>query len=435
MPEKNMKNNLTARSDALSQEKGPLPPTKNKWIRLSWCIAAGAACALIAVAAYAESRPTTAAENEVSNLYGRATTAPQPEVSVPSLGPMRDIPMTDPETGIPIVEDENFGSLLVEGEVSENTPAQGGSWQNTIEASYQAEEPDAEAVTPIWKTMTFDTDMRQGDTGDMVRVLQSRLMELGYIEPGDPSGTFDAATATGVSRFQRNHEITPTGVADVASLKIMMSNRATMYQMCFNQEGEDIRQLQERLNALLYPVSVTGYFDKETEEAVVAFQQKNGLTADGVVNLGTRAVLFSDAALFGSGTPSASAPPAATSNVGVEALIASAMQKLGTPYVLGGKGPETFDCSGLIYYCLNEIGYEIGYMTSHQWKDSAFPTVTGMNALVRGDIVCFDGHVGIYLGDGTMLDASSSEGKVRITGPLASSSYWTSNFICGKRVY
>ncbi len=270
-----MKNNATARNGALSKEKGSLPPKKNKWIRISLCVAAGAACALIAVAAYAKPRPMEAAEDEVSSLYGRATTAPQPEVPVPSLGPMRDLPMTDPETGIPIVEDTSEGSLLVEGEVSENAQEQGGSWQNTIEASYQAEEPDAEEVTPVWKTMTFDTDMRQGDTGDTVRVLQSRLMELGYMEPGDPSGTFDTATATGVLRFQRNHEITPTGIADVASLKIMMSNRATMYQMCFNQEGEDIRQLQERLNALLYPVAVIGYFDKETEEAVVAFQQKN----------------------------------------------------------------------------------------------------------------------------------------------------------------
>ena len=53
----------------------------------------------------------------------------------------------------------------------------------------------------------------------------------------------------------------------------------------------------------------------------------------------------------------------------------------------------------------------------------------------RGDVVCFDGHVGIYMGNGKMIDASSSRGKVRTTSNIQSSSYWTSHFICGFRIF
>ena len=106
---------------------------------------------------------------------------------------------------------------------------------------------------------------------------------------------------------------------------------------------------------------------------------------------------------------------------------------LGTPYVLGGKGPNSVDCSGLVYYCLNASGNSIGYMTSGGWASSGYPTVYSMDELQAGDVVCFSGHVGIYLGGGDMIDASSSQGKVRYCSNIQGSSYWTRNFICGKR--
>lgn len=94
----------------------------------------------------------------------------------------------------------------------------------------------------------------------------------------------------------------------------------------------------------------------------------------------------------------------------IEALINAAVSQLGKTYVLGGKGPDVFDCSGLVYYALNSSGYPIDYMTSTQWAISSY-TIVGENDLQRGDILCFKGHVGIYLGDGSMIEAN---GVVRI---------------------
>ena len=113
-----------------------------------------------------------------------------------------------------------------------------------------------------------------------------------------------------------------------------------------------------------------------------------------------------------------------------------AESKLGCKYVFGAKGPSTFDCSGFVYWCLNQAGVSQGYMTSSGWASSSkYPKITSMSNLKRGDVVCFDGHVGIYMGNGKMIDASSSTGKVRTTSNILSSSYWTSHFICGFRIF
>ena len=102
-----------------------------------------------------------------------------------------------------------------------------------------------------------------------------------------------------------------------------------------------------------------------------------------------------------------------------------------------GKGPNTFDCSGFVYWCLNQAGVTQGYMTSASWqKTTKYQRISDMNKLEAGDIVSFKGHVGIYLGGGKMIDASSSEGKVRITGSaIQNSSYWKRNFVAGFRVF
>lgn len=82
-------------------------------------------------------------------------------------------------------------------------------------------------------------------------------------------------------------------------------------------------------------------------------------------------------------------------------------------------------------------------MTSIAWRStSRYSRITSLNSMSRGDILVFSGdsasqgHVGIYLGGGKMIDASSSEGKVRQSSSvLKSGGYWAKHFICGYRVF
>jgi len=115
-----------------------------------------------------------------------------------------------------------------------------------------------------------------------------------------------------------------------------------------------------------------------------------------------------------------------------QALIDFAKHYIGCPYVRGAKGPDCFDCSGFVYYCLKGVGEKLTYMTSRVWPKSKYEKIAALSEMIPGDILCFNGHVGIYMGGGMMIDSGSSADGVSVRG--CTSPYWTQNFICGKRV-
>ena len=105
----------------------------------------------------------------------------------------------------------------------------------------------------------------------------------------------------------------------------------------------------------------------------------------------------------------ASAPSASTSSTAAPAsnasgAVAIAMQYVGSPYVMGASGPDAFDCSGLVQYVYSQLGISLP-RTSYA-QGSAGTLVSAAEAQ-PGDIVYFGGHVGIYAGDGKMIDAGN----------------------------
>jgi cell wall-associated NlpC family hydrolase len=84
--------------------------------------------------------------------------------------------------------------------------------------------------------------------------------------------------------------------------------------------------------------------------------------------------------------------------------VAYAYSKLGDHYVYGATGPSTFDCSGLVQAAWASAGVAIPRTTYEQV--AALPAVS-TSALQPGDLLFFDGdgHVGIYVGGGYLIDA------------------------------
>ena len=125
----------------------------------------------------------------------------------------------------------------------------------------------------------------------------------------------------------------------------------------------------------------------------------------------------------------------------VTTLIKGAKSLLGRPYVYGASGPSTFDCSGFVRFCYGKVGVSISGNAKSIGYTSRFKRVTKVSALQQGDIVCFDtvsdsdlsDHVGIYIGSGQFIHASSAGGKV-ITSTL-SSGYYNQKFSWGLRVF
>ena len=118
---------------------------------------------------------------------------------------------------------------------------------------------------------------------------------------------------------------------------------------------------------------------------------------------------------------------------GVSGLLSIARSKLGRPYVWGAKGPSSFDCSGFIYWSLNQAGVRQSYLTSSGWRSvGKYTRISNFGSLQAGDIVVVSGHVGIVAGGGKVIDASSSNRRV-VERSL--SSWWRNNFIVGWRIF
>jgi len=189
-------------------------------------------------------------------------------------------------------------------------------------------------------------------------------------------------------------------------------------------QGTDVAEIQRQLQNLGYDVAADGDFGPATTEAVKAFQSAKGLEADGLVGASTYS------ALLGKSMPVVTHSMNAMSRT----VVSESMNYVGVPYVFGGTTPSGFDCSGYVRYVFAKAGIFLPRTADAQYECGyAIPT----SELVAGDLVFFStyeagpSHVGIYLGDGNFINASSSRG---VSIDSLSSSYWGSCYIGARRV-
>jgi cell wall-associated NlpC family hydrolase len=99
--------------------------------------------------------------------------------------------------------------------------------------------------------------------------------------------------------------------------------------------------------------------------------------------------------------------------VGGQALQ-EALSRRGDPYVWAAAGPGEFDCSGLVMWAFAQEGISLPHYTGAQWNSGMH---VARNDLEPGDLVFFGSdisHVGIYVGDGLMVDAPDTGAFVRV---------------------
>ena len=110
-------------------------------------------------------------------------------------------------------------------------------------------------------------------------------------------------------------------------------------------------------------------------------------------------------------------------------IVAYAKKFLGCRYVYGTAGPKTFDCSGLTSYVYKHFGYSLNRTSGGQRSD-------GKNVkksdLEPGDILCFTGHVGIYIGGNKFIHAANPRKGVIISS--LSESYYVKHYITASRI-
>lgn len=131
----------------------------------------------------------------------------------------------------------------------------------------------------------------------------------------------------------------------------------------------------------------------------------------------------------------AASAPAPSSNV-----VAIAQRYIGYPYVWGATGPNAFDCSGFTQYVYRLAGITLAGRTAAQQYNTAGTRIRSYSNLQPGDLIFFANtyapgitHVGVYAGNGQMIDAANPRAGVRYVN--INQSYYTSRFAGGIRPY
>ncbi len=122
--------------------------------------------------------------------------------------------------------------------------------------------------------------------------------------------------------------------------------------------------------------------------------------------------------------------PGAAAPISGQQILNEAKKQLGVRYINGGASPSGFDCSGLVYYVLKQVGYSPYRTPADQYKQGTF---VAKNNLKAGDIVFFAGtggsgisHVGIYAGNGQFIHAPNSRSTVSYSD--LNTGYWANHY-------
>lgn len=129
----------------------------------------------------------------------------------------------------------------------------------------------------------------------------------------------------------------------------------------------------------------------------------------------------------GSGAPPArsqppvfASPPQTVPSAAAQIAVQWAYAEVGKPYLWGAAGPDSFDCSGLTMFVWAHAGVALEHYTGYQWTEGVQVSI---NQLLPGDLVFFGTnpndpstihHVGIYVGNGEMIDAPHTGAFVRV---------------------
>lgn len=135
-------------------------------------------------------------------------------------------------------------------------------------------------------------------------------------------------------------------------------------------------------------------------------------------------------------TPMPGSPaPHPTNALDTYALVGTALQLRGTPYLDGGASPRGFDCSGFTQYVFAQYGVALPRAVEQQYKVGSKVDSDDLSA---GDLLFFQTtargatHVGIAVGTDQFVHAPSSTGTVRVE--RLSADYWSRRFIGARRI-
>ncbi|MFM7405921.1 MAG: peptidoglycan-binding domain-containing protein [Cuspidothrix sp.] len=118
-----------------------------------------------------------------------------------------------------------------------------------------------------------------GDRGEAVRILQEQLIKAGFIQ-SPPNGYYGPNTVDAVTRFQKQHQIDPTGIAGPTT-------RSKLHNLVKNSSNSDFTtlEIQRRLHEKgFYKGQINGMMAEDTKKAISRAQKFYGISLNDVKN-------------------------------------------------------------------------------------------------------------------------------------------------------
>ena len=314
--------------------------------------------------------------------------------------------------------------------------------------------------------------------GSALQTLLKALLVGGYYD-AVPSTSYNAAAISAIKRFQSACGLEQTGVADQNLQRILFSGYAPVNSLLYKglssgEKSDNVSRVQARLYSLGYltkTTSLDGELGANTVSAIKLFQKASGMSATGTADTATLKALYSiDAKSLPSGAKAADATSGSTGGSSggssyldsvpsglasttstlsahasaaekLEYVIYLAQGKLGRPYVYGATGPDKFDCSGLTCWAFKAVDVALKRSAYAQGYDETYRQIDGVESLKRGDLVFFNtisdsdlsDHVGIYIGNGYFIHASSGGHRVVVSN--ITTGYYNRVYSWGRRIF
>ncbi len=195
---------------------------------------------------------------------------------------------------------------------------------------------------------------------------------------------------------------TPMELLTSGSAQTLIGQAAFMQEIQ-QENGDRVSQIAEGVAAAQRAQETAAQQTKLASKLAVAMAGKRR-QAQSKISLLNSAVFKKAMAVFNRTGNYPNIPIPTTNTIGAQALR-WALSRRGDPYVWGGAGPSDFDCSGLVMWAYAQVGISLPHFTGDQWNMGVH---VGRSQLQPGDLVFFYadiGHVGLYIGNGLMVDA------------------------------